>query len=377
MTGAMAPLQVEPVRTRADRRAWLRLPRRLYADNPHWVPVPELVTSHVLNTKANPLFHRAALQLLLARRDGQVVGRIAAVDDPRHNEIHGDNLAFFGFVEAEDEEAFVALMRAAEEWAGGRGRTALRGPFNPAMLDSCGFLVDGYDDLPRVFMPYNPPEYLDHVAKAGYQPVQDVWAWQIHLESRRTRMTPLRERLERKMGADMEVVPLRVRALRKELGALREIFNEAWKDNWGFVPLDAKEFDFLIDNAGPVIFQEGSSLVKIKGEVVAGAVAVWDVNRIFHAIRGKLFPLGWVRLLSPRRQGAGIRTALLGVKPEFRRRGLDALLIDQLMRGSWEVNVLNDTECSWVLADNTNMNKSMAAAGCVHYKTYRIFERSF
>ena len=168
---------VREVRSRADLRRFIKYPFAKYCEDPHWVP-PLLISERAnLDPKKNPFYEHARVVLFLAKRDGEVVGRVAGIDDDNHNRTHGDNLAFFGFFEAKDAEAALALFERVEDWARGLGRAAVRGPANPSLNHSAGLQVEAFDTDPYVMMPYNPPEYPRYVEAAGYHKIKDLYAW--------------------------------------------------------------------------------------------------------------------------------------------------------------------------------------------------------
>jgi hypothetical protein len=374
-TSSQNGLSVRPVSGGRDFRKFVNYPYERNRGDVHWVPPLRIGESERLRPKKNPFFAHADVQLLLAFRDGRVVGRIAAIDDHLHNQTHRDNVAAFGFFEAEDAVTAHALLTSVESWARQRGRSAVRGPLNPSLNESAGLLIEGFDTDPMLLMPHNPPEYAMFIERAGYAKVKDLYAW---LYEFGPRIPPDLERLADRMRARhrMVVRPFDLTQFAKETARLREIYCGAWENNWGFVPPTDDEFKRLASEMKPILDPKCAVCAEVDGRPVACAVAVPDINQAMRGTDGRLFPLGLIRLLGRKRIIDQIRLLLLGVLPEYRLPGLFPLLISEL----WK-SVTNDTryvraELSWVLEDNHDINKPVERIGAVRYKTYRIYQKA-
>jgi GNAT superfamily N-acetyltransferase len=368
-------ITVRPVSGRGDFKKFIGYAYERNRGDGHWVPPLRIGESERLRPKKNPFFAHADVQLLLAFRDGRMVGRIAAIDDHLHNQTHRDNLAAFGFFEAEDADAGRALLATVEAWARDRGRGAVRGPLNPSLNESAGLLIDGFDTDPMLLMPHNPPEYAAFIERAGYAKVKDLYAWLYDL---RPGMDPEVEKIADRMRKKhrMVVRPFNLTAFAKETARLREIYCGAWENNWGFVPPTDDEFRRLASEMKPILDPKCAVCLEVDGRAVACAVAVPDINQALRGTDGRLFPLGLIRLLGRKRVIDQIRLLLLGVLPEYRSIGLFPLLICELHK-----MVTNNTryvraELSWVLEDNHDINKPVERIGAVRYKTYRIYQKA-
>jgi hypothetical protein len=366
---------VRPVSGGRDFRKFVNYPYERNRGDVHWVPPLRIGESERLRPKKNPFFAHADVQLLLAFRDGRVVGRIAAIDDHLHNQTHRDNLAAFGFFEAEDAVTAHALLTSVERWAKQRGRSAVRGPLNPSLNESAGLLIDGFGTDPTLLMPHNPPEYATFIERAGYAKVKDLYAWIYDL---RRGMAADVERLADRMRTKHRMVirPFDLTQFAREVGRLREIYCGAWENNWGFVPPTDDEFKRLAAEMKPILDPKCAVCAEVDGRPVACAVAVPDINQVMRGTDGRLFPLGLIRLLGRKRVIDQVRLLLLGVLPEYRRPGLFPLLICELQK-----SVTNNTryvraELSWVLEDNHDINKPVERIGAVRYKTYRIYQKA-
>ena len=365
---------IRRVAGRRDFRRFIDSPYARHAADPHWVPPLRLSEHERLTAKKNPFFEHADVELLLALRSDRVVGRIAAIDDRLHNQTHGDNLAMFGFYEAADADASQALLGAAEQWARGRGRTAIRGPINPSLNESAGLLVDGFDTDPVLMMPHNPPAYADQIEAAGYRKAKDLFAWIYELQQDTPAVIArLAVRLRDKHG--ITVRRLNLKEFTREVERLRVIYCGAWERNWGFVPPTPAEFRRLATELKPIFDPRAAVVAEANGEVVACLVAVPDINQALKGTSGRLLPLALPRLLLRNRYITQVRLLLLGVDARYRAFGLYPLLLNdwhQQLRGTQYARA----EFSWVLEDNRDINQPAEAAGAKRYKTYRIYEKT-
>ena len=362
---------VRDVVTPRDLRRFIEYPYDLYRKHPYWVPPLRLIERSRLDRRRNHFFAHADATFFLAETGGQVVGRIAALDDHRHNETHGDNLASFGFFEAASAEAAHALLGAAEEWARRRGRARMRGPHNPSLNESAGLLVDGFDDPPAILMPYNPPEYAGFLESAGYMTAKDLLAWQFDLQSAPAeRFTQLVDRVTRRHNATMRFVERR--DLKRYFPALNDLYRRAWEGNWGFVPPTDAEMRQLVDDLSWILGKHDVVLVEVAGQPVAFGVCMPDINQVLAGTDGTLLPFLF-RWLRRRRIITRGRFLLLGVAPEFRQLGFFALIAYEFYRQF--KGVYRHIEESWVLEDNANINGPAAALGR-RSKTYRLYEKA-
>jgi hypothetical protein len=363
-----------PVTTAADRRRWIEVPYARYAGDPHWVPPLRRDERKRLSPR-NPFLAHAEMTLWLARdREGRTTGRIAAIDDRLHNETHGEAVTWFGFLEAVDQAAASALLDAVERHARSRGSTLLRGPANPSLNESAGLLVDGFDADPSVLMPYNPPEYAAWIEAFGGRKVKDLLAWHLDLGTGPCdRLARMASRVVRR--PDIVVRSLDLARFDEELQTLRRLYERAWRDNWGFVAPTAAEMRQVADDLRPIVDSHLVLFVERRGEAVACAVAIPNINRVLKRMRGRLFPFGILHFLRRRAIIDDARVLLLGVDPAVRLAGLYPLLIAELQRRGVERGY-RSAELSWTLEDNDAVNAGIEAAGARRSKTYRVYEKS-
>jgi hypothetical protein len=368
-------IDVLPVGNRRDLGRFIDYAYARNRHDPHWIPPLRIAERERLSPKKNPFFAHADVELLLALRDGRVVGRIAAIDDRLHNQVHGDNLAAFGFFEAEDQAAAHALLQRVEAWAVGRGRAQLRGPLNPSLNESAGLLIDGFDTDPMLMMPHNPPEYADHIEAAGYRKVKDLYAWlyDLHRDVDPV-IAKLAARTERRHR--LVVRPVELGEFEREVERLRELYCGAWARNWGFVPPTADEFRRVASELRQIFDPRCAVFAEVAGRTVACAIAVPDINQALRGTDGRLFPLGIIRLLRRKTIIDQVRLLLLGVLPEYRALGLYPVLICALRRQLVPDTPYRRAEFSWVLEDNRDINQPVQRLGARRYKTYRIYQKA-
>ena len=343
------------------------------AGDPHWVPPLRMAEHERLTPAKNPFFAHADVELFLAWRGDRVAGRIAAIDDRLHNDTHGDNVAMFGFFEAEDADATRALMDTVESWARARGRTRLRGPINPSLNESAGLLVDGFDSDPMLMMPHNPRQYAAFLESAGYRKVKDLFAWLYDLTGD---PPPVIAKLAQRLQERERIVvrPLKLSEFTHEVERLRVIYSDAWERNWGFVAPTEAEFRRLATELKPIFDPRCAVCAEVDGRPVACAVAVPDINQALKGTNGRLLPLGLIRLLLRKRYISQMRLLLLGVEAGYRALGLYPLLLFELHR-QVKGTAYRRAEFSWVLEDNLDINQPAESSGARRYKTYRIYEK--
>jgi GNAT superfamily N-acetyltransferase len=370
---ALSAPEIRAVESRADLKRFIKYPFVKYRDDPHWVPPLLIAERQKFDPKKNPFYEHARVELFLACRDGEVVGRVAAIDDDNHNRIHDDDLIFFGFFEANDQTAAEALLSRVEEWGRRLGRSAVRGPVNPSMNDGAGFQINAFDTDPYVMMPYNPPGYPRYVEDAGYRKAKDLYAW---LFERDQALGEKIGRLAKRVRAryDPVVRPVDMKRYDEELALVKKLYNEAWEENWGFVRYTEAEFDHLASELKPVVDPDLAVFVELEGRVAGMAVCLPDVNQVLKRARGRIVPFGIVAFLRRKKLVDQLRLAILGLMPEYRNKGLETVLVDELYEHAMSKGYRR-CECSWVLEDNRAMNRALEVSGAKLYKTYRIYQK--
>ncbi|MBU0740747.1 GNAT family N-acetyltransferase [bacterium] len=368
---------VAPVSGKKDLDAFLHLPYRIYADDPHYVYPLLAQLKEFFDRRKNPFFKHAETGLWLARRDGEVIGRIGACVDRYHNEYWREQIGFYGFYECIDDAVVShALLDTARDWLRERGMTVMRGPLNfTTNHDNPGLLIDGEPSPPVTGMSYNPTYYQDQFESyAGLAKCKDLWAWRVDAEdiklSKRV-ADGVRQVLAGK--TDLTVRPIDKKDFRNEVELIRSLYNDCWNENWGFIPMDPEEFYFSAKEMKTMVNENLLLIAEWRGEPIGFSMTIPDFNLALKRVRGKLFPFGILKFLLDRKKITYARTLLLGVLPEHRRKGVDVMMVLRSYKAAVKGGITAG-ECSWILEDNTPMNNILEKLGARVYKTYRIYD---
>jgi len=372
-------VEVRPVRSAADRRQFLELPYRLYRDDPHWVAPLRMAQKDILNTRRHPFYQTSDAEMFLACRGKSIVGRIMAILNRAHNEFHNERTGFFGFFEVtNDSEATAALLDAAREWLRSHGAESIRGPMNPSTNYECALLVEGFDLDPVVMMTYNPPYYASLLEAYGMEKAMDLYAYDIGADyfNHSNKLQRVAERLRTKTSIKVRTVNMK--DFKNEVAIIREVYNDAWSKNWGFVPMTEQEFDHMAKDLKQIV---DPRVLLIAEQIIEGKkprpvgflLAVPDLNRALKRINGRLLPLGLLKLLWHSRSIKSIRVITMGGILEFQNLGLGSIFLDEIYRRGPAAG-FPDGEMSWVLENNVMMNRAAELIGGRRTKTYRIYE---
>lgn len=315
----------------------------------------------------------------MAEREGRVVGRIAAIHNQLHNDTHHDRVGFFGFFECVDDQAVAAaLLDAAADWLRHRGLDTIRGPASFSVNDEIGLLVEGFDSPPTLMMPHNPPSYVRLIEAGGFSTARNLLVFE---GGNPVRYVPVPERLTRgteliakRLGVTIR--PLRMNDFDAELTRIKHLYERCWEKNWGFVPMTEAEIDHLAAQFKPVVVPDLVPFIEKDGEPIGFALALPDLNVVLRGNRKgwlltAVLPLFWAL---KRRTIRRARILLLGVVPEWRGRGLDAVLYHWIWTKAAQHGMYWG-EASWILEDNPAMIAGLVKMGFSHYKTYRVYDR--
>jgi GNAT superfamily N-acetyltransferase len=376
---SLAPgCEVRAVVGRADLWAFVEFPYALHRCEPLWVPPLRSEQRRLLDRKANPFYDFGDTGLFVARRRGKVVGRIAAVDNPRHRAAHGDDQGFFGLFECIDDPGVAAaLFDAVAGWLRNRQLSSMQGPVNFSTNYECGMLIHGFDLPPSIQMPYNPVYYPGLMEACGFTGAMDLWAWELpialHENARIMRLARYPE-----TRPEIRIRPLALDDFDAEAATIRDIYNAAWEQNWGFTPMTAREFEALAKQLRPLLRSELGAVAEFSGKPVGFSLVLPDLAPALAAANGRLhtcgIPLGLVRLLRARRGLDRVRVIATGMLEEYRNQGIDLLMSTELCRAARRLGY-QTAEVSWVLAENDRANRVLGLAGAHLTKKYRIFER--
>lgn len=366
---------ISVVTTKAERKQFLNFPYQHYEGDPNFVPPLYIDQKKLIDTEKNPFYDNADIELFIAERDDKMVGRIAAIHNHAYNDYHNENAGFFGFFESINDPSVVKLLfRVAEDWLRNRGVAKILGPTNPGTFDVLGILVDGFDDPPTFMMPYNKTYYDELIKGVGYEKAEDLLAFKIVEESANLERLERAEKILRRRYPEITFRKVDLKQIKREAEIIRTITNEAWADNWGFVPLTEDEIKAAASDLKLVVDPDISYICEMDGKPVAYTVGVPDLNKVLINIkRGRLLPFGIFKLLYGRRKTPDIyRTILMGVLPEYRNRGIEALLnktaIDSALGKGYD-----KSELSWVLESNIEMIRLAEKLGAYEDKRYRIY----
>lgn len=376
---AAGDVVVTPVTTAADHKAFIRFQYEVYRNAPNFVPPLIMERELVLNPKKNPWFRFGTMQLFLAHRNGAVVGRIAAIEDPRYNEFHQTKTGWFGFFECIDDPAVAkALFAAAEGWVTARGLTDIMGPASPSSNNEWGFLLEGFEHEPALLMPWTHRYYLSLTEGAGYAKAKDLFAWNVDLSKEiHPKIARVAEKVKEREGITMR--PADIKQWDREVRLIKDIYNSAWEKNWGFVPMTDAEFDQLGKDLKMILNTDWVLFAEVNKEPVAFCITVPDANPAIKKANGRLttfgLPIGLAKMMLGLKQIRRGRLIALGIKKEFRKRGLDSVLMKETFEVGKRMGYTGG-EIGWTLEDNDMVNRPIELFGCDCYKKYRVFSKS-
>ena len=378
MSGAAElPIELDSVDQPGQLRAFLDVPHAIYKDDPAWI-APLRLEQKQRFSPGNHFFQHARWRGWVARRGGEPVGRITAQIDDLQLQHGGERIGYYGMIEAiDDAEVFQRLFEAAETWLREEGIRKVRGPLNLHINEEVGLLVDGFEFPPFVLMGHARPWYGDRIQALGYQGARDLFAYRVRPDFEAPRvMTRLAERVSDRVS----VRPLRKSDLATEAATMLDIFNDAWAQNWGFVPLDPEDWGETVSTLTKIMPDDYIQIAELDGEPVAFIVALPNINEAARDLNGRLLPFGWLKLLW-RLKVAHPRTArvpLMGVRQEYQHSRLGptlAFVVIDAVRKAMHARGVVDVEMGWILEDNEGMRNIIETIGGEAYKRYRVYEK--
>jgi len=377
----MSSVSIRPVRTRRELKRFVKVPFRLHRDSEQWVPPLIFERMQFLDRRKNPWFEHGEAEYFLAERDGEPVGRITAHVDRRWDEFQGGKDAMFGFFEtAEDPEVARALFDAACEWASGKGRERILGPMDFTTNDEIGILIEGFERRPMILEPWHPPYYQRLIEAEGFTKAMDVLMWELRMGELKEgeKFDPsIHEAAEKALRDEgITIRNMRKREMAAEVRRFMDVYNEAWGDNWGFVPITDAEVEFQAKNLKQVLDEEWTFMAEKDGEVVGAALTLPDINQVMAGMNGRLLPFGWAKFLLGRRKIDRLRVFALGVKHDYRHTGVAAGLYLEHIKLAAQPDKIHWGEMGWILETNKPMNRAMEGMGGKIVKKYRLYERS-
>lgn len=373
----VSQIQILPVSSRQERDAFIAFQWCIYEKDPAWVPPLIIERKAFIDRKRHPFYQHGDAALFLARRNGEIVGRIMASDDPNYNALHRSNVGCFGLFESiDDVDVAKALFDAAGDWLRKRGRTEMIGPIDYSTNYVCGLLIDGFEHPPTILTAHNPPYYARLIEANGFEKEVDWYAW--WFDPKNAPVSRLRRLVEaRTRKTSVKIRPIDLRNLASESQRLAAVFNEAWKSNWGFVPFTAAESEHMAKEMRPLIDPRMTLIAEIDNAPVAFVICVPDINLALKHVNGRLtrfgLPIGLIRLLWYRRKIRNARFVALGVLEKYRRAGIAEMLVLRVLEEGASRGFT--AELSMTLEDNLMVNRFIETMGASRYKTYRIYRR--
>jgi GNAT superfamily N-acetyltransferase len=367
-------ISIKKVETSKEKMVFIKFPWKIYKNYPHWVPPLIMDRKKLLDKEKNPFYKHAEMDLFLAYRNGEVVGRIGAIHNHLHNQHHNDKVGFFGFFECiNDQSVADALFDTAKEWLRASGCTDMRGPANPSSNDEYGMLLEGFDDSPRILMTYNPPYYLDLCENYGLKKAKDLYAWK--LENPKVMSSDKLRRVAEiaRQRSGLQISELDMKNFNRDLEKVKKVYNKAWQPNWGFVPMTDNELDHMAKDLKPLAEPKLVLFGDINNQTVGFALVILDYNQIFKSFNGRLFPFNFIKLFTQKKKISWCRIIILGVIPEFQRKGLDAVFYWEIVNRAHDLGI-DLGEASWILEDNEMMNRGAETMKGTIYKKYRIYQ---
>ena len=374
----MSEIKISEVSTRRDRDAFIKFQWRIYANDPVWVPPLIIERKTFLDRKRHPFYRHGDAALFLARQNGEIVGRIMASDDPNYNSLHQSNVGCFGLFECiDDRNVAAALFEAAVNWLRKKGRTEMMGPIDYSTNYVCGLLIDGFQFAPTILTAHNPPYYRELIEGCGFTKAKDWYAWWFADPAKAvTHLRRFAERVRRRWPVTIRSANLK--NIREETRRLRQIYNQAWEKNWGFVPFTEAEFEFMTREMKPLLVPGFAWIAEMGNEPIGFTLCLPDINVALRHLNGRLtrfgFPIGLIKLLFYKRRIRKGRLIALGVIEKYRRAGVAEMLVLRVMEETMIKRGITG-ELSMTLEDNFMINRFLEAIGATKYKTYRIFKR--
>lgn len=369
---------VRPVMSYRDMGKFIDVPWHVYANDPLWVP-PLRLERRFHFSRFNPFFKHGEWQAWVAYQNGQPVGRISAQIDSLHRERYGADSGHFGLLECiDDSEIFAALILNAEAWLASRKTRHVSGPFNLSINQECGILVDGFDTPPVIMMPHSPRWYGRLLEEQGYLPVKDLLAYKVRVDFEIPRVMQV---LINRFSSKVTLRTLKRNHFDEEMETLRDIFNDAWSENWGFIPFTREEFAELGTSLRLLLPDEFIQIAEVDGKPAAFMVGLPNLNEVLIELNGSLFPFGWLKMIKKIRNQE-IRTGripLMGVRKQFHNTPLGlalACLVIDAPRQAGIARGIEEVEMSWILEDNLAMRSILDSIGSEQYKRYRIYGKT-
>jgi hypothetical protein len=363
--------------SRSDQRQFINLLWKLYRGDDNWVPPLIQNQQEMVGFRRHAFYDRNRGRNFIVAKDGKTVGRVSAIVNVGHNERFHEKRGFFGFFECiNDETAAQLLLKAAAEYLASEGMTDIRGPVNPGLNYEVGLLVDGFHVPPTFMMTYNPPYYEQLLLGFGFEKCQDLYAYEGHISMIATvdpKLVFVIAELKRRFN--VVVRPFNLKNFMEEVHLFLDIYNKSLVGTWGFVPLSDAEVEQQARGLKHLLLPELTTVIEVDGKPIGAGLGLMDYNPIIKKINGRLFPFGFLRLLSSKRKLKRVRLMSTNVLPEYQKWGFGLLALERMLPDVLKLGV-QDGEFSWVLESNHLSRASLERGGLKRSKTYRLFDRT-
>ncbi|MEX2633859.1 MAG: hypothetical protein WD267_07485 [Balneolales bacterium] len=368
-------LGITPVESSRDFKKFLQFPYKHYSGDQNWIAPLHIQQKHLVDRKRNPFYKRAEAEFFIAHRGDEVVGRIAAINNKAYNEYNNTNIGFFGFFECVDSQ-FVAdlLFKIARDWARNKGLNTILGPTNPGMMDEIGILVDGFDKKPSIMMPYSKPYYDRLLKGAGFEKAMDLFAYSADKNTIKLERFDRAGEIVMKRLPGLTIRPVNMRRFKTEVEIIHELFNKAWAKNWGFHEISKEEFEDLGKELKMILDVDFAHIAEVDGKPIGFSIALPNINQALEHLDGSLLPTGIFKLWYHKRYINQIRTALMGIIPEYQGRGIDAMLHRKAIENGLKKGYVS-SEFGWLLETNTHIIRVAERLGGSLEKTYRLYQQ--
>lgn len=374
----MSDIEIRRVSNETEKIKFIKFPWKIYKGDDNWVPPLIFDVRNNLNTNKNPFFRHAKAEFWLAYKDGKPAGRISGIINHNHNKQYNDKTGFFGFFESiDDKDVSNRLFDTVGEFLRNEGMDTMRGPINLSTNDEVGLLIDGFDTPPVIMMTYNPKYYIDLIEHYGFEKAKDVYAYKT--DKSITDNKPVMDKLKRisdivQKKENIKIRKIDIEDFENELLRVKEIYNNAWIENWGFVPMTDEEFTHIAKIFKQIIDKDLVYFAEVNGKPVGFSLALPDWNIVFKKLNGRLFPFGIIKFLLNKRKIDRIRIITMGIMKEYHRKGIEAVFIKDTILIGIEKRY-NKADISWILEDNIPMIQTAEKLDLIRYKTYRIYDK--
>jgi len=370
----MNEITVKPVTTKSELNQFIKFPWKIFKDDKYWVPPLLMEQKTLLNKQKNPFFKAAQAEYFLAYRNDETVGRIAAIKNDIHLKTHNDSAGQFGFFECiNDQQVANALFDTAKSWIKSQGLKFMRGPANPSSNDIYAMLIEGFDDSPRLLMPYNPQYYIKLCENYGMKKAKDMYAWKLVNEKLMASEKLRRGQELVRKRYNLQISQLDMKNFQRDLEKFKFVYNKAWAPNWGFVPMTEEQIDAMAKDMKPIAEPSLVLFGEIEGKLIGAALVMLDYNFIFKNMNGRLLPFNFIKLFTQKKKIKWARILTLGIIPEHQKKGLDTIFYWEIVNRAAKIGIRLG-EASWVLEDNDMMNRGLELMNAERYKKYRIWE---